>query len=163
MNEPDRTVLPTEPADIIAEAIQAEKEAEWFYTMTAEMTSDPEIRSTLLDMAHDEASHARTLVSLHFEMTGHGVLDPPHAAPEGDPNLFDLSTASRRAVLEFALAREHNAIALYQSQSDAAPDTKTAGVFRFLADAEREHAAYIRLLLGRLDAGGENGEKSSGG
>ncbi|HSL17720.1 MAG TPA: ferritin family protein [Methylomirabilota bacterium] len=155
MNESGPAPPPVEPAQVIAEAIQAEKEAEWFYTMAAEMISEDDVRSTLLDLARDEGSHARTLTNLHFEMTGHGVLDPPDARPEGDPNLFDFSTASRRDVLEFALKREHNAIALYQGQVDAAPAAKTAGVFQYLADAEREHAAYIGLLLGRLDAGEE--------
>ena len=156
----ERNLAHAQPAQVIAEAIQAEKEAEWFYTMAAEMISGEDVRATLLKVARDEAAHASTLTSLHFEMTGHGVLDPPAAAPEGDPNLFDFSTASRRDVLEFALQREHNAIALYQGQVDADPAAKTAGVFQHLADAEREHAAYIRLLLERLDS---DGERPSGG
>jgi rubrerythrin len=150
MTDPDRDRTSLEPPEVIAEAIQAEKEAEWFYTMTADMTTDEEVRQTLLKLAREEASHARMLVNLHFEMTGHGVLDPPSSPPEGGANLFDFSTANQRDVLEYALQRETNAIELYQRRADRAGHAKIAGVFRHLADAELEHAAYLRLLLARI-------------
>jgi len=157
MSDPDRPQSVSEPPEIVAEAIQAEKEAAWFYTMAAELSSDDEVRETLQALADDEASHARALTNLHFEMTGHGVLDPPSSVPaEGNPDLLDLFTANRRDVLEFAIQRETNAIALYQGRADTVGNQKAAGVFRHLADAEREHAAYLRLLLARFDGtGGE--------
>lgn len=63
MNESGRALPRVEPAQVIAEAIQAEKEAEWFYTMAAEVISEDDVRSTLLDLARDEGSHARTLTT----------------------------------------------------------------------------------------------------
>lgn len=140
-----------EPADLIAAAMEAERKAAWFYRMMAEMTSDEVAKATLQDLSNDEATHAETLKHLHFEITGHGVLDPPRAAAEGEPNLFDFPSVSRRAALEFALKNEINAAELYESQADACDIPRRAKIFRQLAETEREHAAYIRLQLSRLD------------
>jgi rubrerythrin len=139
------------PAELIASAIQTEKEAAWFYRMIAEMTSDHEAIDTLLNLADDEDSHAETLAALYVELTGRGIPKRPAKHAEGDPNLFDGPLTSRRGVLEFALQNENNAADLYQGQAEIADNPKVATVFRLLADSERDHAAYIRLLLNRLD------------
>jgi rubrerythrin len=142
----------SDPAELIATAIEAEKKAAWFYRMMAEMTSDEVAQNTLQGLSDEEASHAETLTNLYFEITGHGVLEPPAAPAEGEPNLFDFPSASRRAALEFALKNELKAIELYESQAVASDDPRRAGIFRQLAETEREHAAYMRLQLSRLDA-----------
>ena len=142
----------TDPTELIAVAIEAEKKAAWFYGMLAEMTSDEVARQTLQGLSDEETSHAETLNHLYFEITGHGVLETPSASAEGEPNLFDFPSASRRAALEFALANELKAIELYESQAAATDDPRRAGIFHQLAETEREHAAYMRLQLSRLDA-----------
>lgn len=142
---------PETPADTIAGAFHTEKQAAWFYRMLAEMSSDDDTRATLTTLAKDEESHAQTLLNLHFEMTGLGITDPAPARAEGDPNLFDFRGSTRRAALEFALGNENRAVELYQSQADAASDPRVATIFRILADTERDHAAYMRLQLERLD------------
>ena len=139
------------PSDLIASAIETEKEAAWFYNMMAEMTSDQEARDTFLVLAKDEASHAVTLTNLYFEITSHSVLDRAPNRPEGDPNLFDFPSASRRDALEFALQNETKAAELYQSQADVTDNRRIANIFRILAETERDHAAYMRLQLSRLD------------
>ena len=144
------------PSDLIASAIETEKEAALFYNMMAGLTSDQEGRDTLLVLAKDEASHAVTLANLYFEITGHGVPDPTPNRAEGDPNLFDFPSASRRDALEFALQNETNAAAFYQSQADVADNQRIATIFRILADTERDHAAYMRLQLSRLDTSDDN-------
>lgn len=145
-----------DPADLIAEAIQAEEKASWFYTMMAEMTSDSVAQKTLKELAEDERSHARTLTGLYFEITGHGVLEQSSTAPEGEPNLFDFPSVSRRAALEFALQNELKAARLYQSQADACADPRQAATFRQLAETELEHAAYMRLQLSRFEKSSED-------
>jgi len=141
----------SEPADLIAVAIEAEKKAAWFYRMLSEMTSEAESQETLKQLAADETSHAETLKHLYFEITGHGVLEPRTAAPEGEPNLFDFSSSSRRAALAFALKNEVKAAELYESQADGCNDPRQAKIFRQLAETEREHAAYMQLQLDRVD------------
>jgi rubrerythrin len=143
-----------QPADLIATAIQTEREAAWFYEMMAEMTTDAETRDTLKQLAKDEASHAETLKNLHFEITGHGVKRPAPARAEGNPNLFDFPSATPRDALEFALLNETRAADFYQAQADASDDPRIAKTFRLLAETERDHAAYMRLQLSRLDAAG---------
>lgn len=151
MSRPGRESGTHSPPDLIAAAIQTEKEAAWFYEMMAEMTSDNEARDTLLVLAKDEASHAAALTNLYFEITGHGVLDPEPTRAEGHPNLFDFPSATRREVLEFALRNETRAADLYQSQADVNEDPHFAKIFRMLAETERDHAAYMQLQLDRLD------------
>jgi rubrerythrin len=140
------------PSDLIASAIETEKEAALFYNMLADMTSNQEARDTLLVLAKDEASHAVTLANLYFEITGHGITDRTSNRAEGDPNLFDLQSVTRRDALEFALRNEIKAAEHYQSQADATDNRRIANIFRILAETERDHAAYMRLQLSRLDA-----------
>lgn len=143
---------PRTPGELVASAVQTEREAAWFYKMMAEMTSDDEAKETLLTLAQDEESHATTLANLYYEITGRGITDRTSNKPEGDPNLFDLSSASRRDALEFALKNENAAAGFYQEQADAADNPRVATIFRILADTERDHAAYLQLQIRRLEA-----------
>ncbi len=137
-------------AELIVAAVQTEREAALFYRMMAEMASDSGVRGKLLELADDESSHATTLANLYYEMTGRGVPETTPGPAEGDPNLFDFQSRSQRDVLEFALHNELAAIDLYQTQSERSEDPKVATILRLLADSEREHAAYLRLQLSRL-------------
>ncbi len=134
-------------ADLIAGAIQAEEKAAWFYTTMAQLTSEGSARDTLRSLADDERLHARTLTSLYVEITGHDVIKPPSAAPEGEPNFFDFPSVSRRAALEFALQNEVKAADLYESQAGASDDPHRTEIFNRLAETERKHAAYLRAQL----------------
>ena len=145
---------PATPAGTIVTAFHTERQAAWFYRMLAEMTSEDEVRDTLTTLAKDEESHAETLLNLHFEMTGLGITTPKPVQPEGDPNLFDFQASTRREALEFALGNEVKAVELYQKQADSADDPRVATIFRILADTERDHAAYMRLQLERIDQEG---------
>lgn len=147
MDESSSTEKKSEPADLIAGAIQAEEKAAWFYTTMAQLTSDGVARETLRRLGEDETSHARTLTNLYVEITGHEVIEPPLAAPEGELNFFDFPSVSRRAALEFALQNEVKAADLYQSQAGASDDPNQAEIFSLLAETERKHAAYIRSQL----------------
>ena len=143
---------PRTPAELVAAAVQTEREAAWFSRMLAELSSDAEAKKTLLTLSEDDESHATALVNLYFELTGHGITQPVSSQAEGDPNLFDFSTTSRRDALEFALQNETKAVEIYNEQADLATNPRVATVFRILADTERDHAAYLRLQLDRLDA-----------
>ena len=156
MTESSEGTQPHTPAELIASAVQTEREAAWFYTMMAEMTSDSEAKDTLLTLAKDEASHATTLADLSYEITGLGITKKTANRAEGDPNLFDFPSASRRDALEFALKNETSAIDLYQKQARVTDNPRVATIFRILADTERDHAAYIRLQLSRLDTKSEH-------
>jgi len=155
MDGSSRTEVSCDPADLIATAIEAEKKAAWFYAMMAEMASDGVARETLRALAEDETSHADTLTGLYVEITGHEVLEPPPAAPEGQPNLFDFPSTSRRAALRFALRNEIRAADLYQSQASATDDPKHAVIFGRLAATEREHITAVQEQLHRLEGSTE--------
>lgn len=144
-------IEPRTPAELVASAVQTEREAAWFYKMMAEMTSDVEAKDTLLTLAQDETSHATTLADLYFEITGLGITEKTPTRAEGDPNLFDFPSASRRDAFEFALKNENTAAGFYQEQADTADNPRVATIFRILADTERDHAAYIQLQISRLD------------
>jgi len=137
----------SDPADLIAGAIQAEEKAAWFYTTMAQLTSDGHARDTLRRLAEDEKLHARTLTDIYVEITGHDVVESPSAAPEGELNFFDFPSVSRRAALEFALRNEVRAADLYESQAAASDDQSRAEIFSRLAETEHRHAAYIRSQL----------------
>ena len=146
------------PADVVRSAIRAEEEAVIFYRMMADMSSDAIARARLLDLADDESSHARSLERLLAELTGRALVEPAATGPEGQPDLLDFSGRSEREVLEFALENELRAIALYVREAErsaAADDASTAKMLRIMADAERGHAAYLRLQLERLDDGSD--------
>jgi len=142
---------PHTPAELVASAVQTEREAAWFYKMMAEMTSDEEAKETLLTLSQDEASHATTLANLYFEITGRGITEKTPNRAEGDPNLFDFPSGSRRDAFEFALNNENTAAGFYQKQAETADNPRVATIFRILADTERDHAAYIKLQISRLD------------
>ena len=142
---------PRTPAELVASAVQTEREAAWFYKMMSEMTSDEEAKETLLTLSQDEASHATTLANLYFEITGLGITETTPTQAEGNPNLFDFPSASRRDALEFALKNENAAAGFYQNQADTVDNPRVATIFRILADTERDHAAYIELQIRRLD------------
>jgi rubrerythrin len=122
--------------------------------MMADMMSDDTVRDTLFTLADDENSHATTLSNLLHEMIGRGMTAGDPAIAEGDPDLFDFQSSSKEEVLEFALQNELSAISLYESQANNAGDPKVAKIFRILSETEREHAAYLRLQLGRLAGDG---------
>lgn len=140
----------TQVAEVIASAIKSEREACLFYRMMSGNVSDEAVSQKLLSLADDEKSHADELTRLLFELTGRGVPQSVAGKPEGDPDLFDFEASSEKAVLEFALSNEDQAIALYEAQAEAVGNAKASAVFRLLADTEREHADYLRLLLRRL-------------
>jgi rubrerythrin len=139
----------SQPADLIAVAIEAERKAAWFYKTMAEMTTDESVKETLNGLSNDESSHAETLTRLYIEITGHDVSEVPRAAVEGEPDPFDFPSASRRAALEFALKNEIKAEELYRSQAEVCGDSRQAEIFRRLAETENEHAAYLRHQLDR--------------
>jgi rubrerythrin len=147
MGESSRTEKTSNPADLIAGAIQAEEKAAWFYTTMAQLTSDGHARDTLSRLADDEKQHARTLSNIYVEITGHAVIESPSAAPEGEPNFFDFPSVSRRAALEFALRNEVKAADLYESQAAVSDDPSRTEIFNRLAETEHKHAAYIRSQL----------------
>ena len=141
----------TNPAEVIVAAIQTEREASLFYRMMAELATDDSSRDRLSALADDETAHATTLAGLYHEMTGRGVTETAPASAEGAPSLFDFRSRSQRDVLEFALGNELAAVDLYQAESERTENAKVATIFRLLADTEREHAAYLRLQLDRLE------------
>jgi rubrerythrin len=143
---------PGTPAELIVSAVQSEREAALFYRMMAEITGDRDVKETLRGLADDETSHATTLANLYFELTGNGITTSEPTEAEGSPNLLDFSSASKRDALAFALQNETRAAELYQAQADAADNQRVGTIFRILADTEREHAAYLRLQLDRLEA-----------
>jgi rubrerythrin len=139
------------PAELVVSAVHSEREAALFYRMMAEMAADSGARDRLLELANDESAHAATLAALYHEMTGRGITETAPASAEGDPDLFDFHARSQREVLEFALQNELAAIDLYETATEHADNRKAAAIFRLLADTEREHAAYLRLQLSRLE------------
>jgi rubrerythrin len=138
-----------EPAEVIAQAIEAERKAAWFYTTMAQMTADPSVRATLERLAADETSHAATLTELYASITGRQDVEPRLEAAEGSPNLFDFPSTSRRAALRFALKNELTAAELYESQAEMSTDPERRAIYRRLAATEREHAEFVRAQLGR--------------
>jgi len=151
MTESSNGTEPRTPAELVASAVQTEREAAWFYKMMAEMTSDEESKETLLTLSRDEASHAATLANLYFEISGLGITETTPTQAEGNPNLFDFPSSSRRDALEFALKNENTAAGFYQNQADTVDNPRIATIFRILADTERDHAAYLQLQISRLD------------
>jgi rubrerythrin len=139
------------PAEVIAQAITREREANFFYRMMSDLVSDPQLSERLSGFADDEQLHAETLTMLYSELSG----SPPESAgpgqTEGQLGLLDLKSSSLHDVLEFALANEVRAISTYEGQAARTADHAAKRIWILLAEAERGHASSLRGELTRLE------------
>ncbi len=138
-------------AEVVAVAVHAEREAALFYTMLADMVSEPEVAEHVRGLAADEKGHAQELVDLHVALTGSAPQPAPATPAEGDLNLLEFSTRSVRELYEHALAGELWAAATYEEQAKKAVDPGRQKMWSLLAATERGHAKYLRLQLDRLE------------
>lgn len=141
-------------ADIVAFAIEREKEAAAGYGRMAGLAVTPGLKEFLLSLQKDEEAHRELLESLtdaQLKDLAPGfsadlrivdfMVDEPLS---GDMTLQDL--------LIFAAQKEKKAVELYSKLAGMAESAAQRGVFEFLAGQERAHklkieAEYEKIVL----------------
>lgn len=66
-----------------------------------------------------------------------------------------------RKVYEYALAREREGRDFFQRNAERMSHSAAAGIFKRLADEERQHIEYIEFLISILDGDGQEPGKSA--
>jgi len=141
-------------ADIIAFAIEREKEAAAGYGRMADLAVTPGLREFLLSLRKEEEAHRELLEGLTDAQmkdlsTGFTpdlrIVDYTVEEPlSGDMSLQDL--------LVFAARKEKKAVDLYMKLAAMAAGDDQRGVFEFLAGQERAHklkieAEYEKIVM----------------
>ncbi len=139
-------------ADIIAFAIEREKEAAEGYGRMAGLAATPGLKELLLSLRGEEESHRKLLEGL----TNAQIADlSPAFTP--DLGLVDLTVEEPVApdmtlqdLLLFAARKEKRAVELYEKLAGMARSEAQRGVFEFLAGQERTHKLKIETEYEKL-------------
>jgi len=133
------------PSNIIAFAIEREKEAAAGYRQLAGIAATPGLRTLALALEGEEMHHRELLENL-----GPGAALEPTLNPVVDLGLSDLQPEetispdmSFQDLLLFAAKKEKKAAALYAGLARAAASRPLRDLFEFLADQERVHKLKI--------------------
>jgi rubrerythrin len=132
-------------ADIIAFAIEREKEAAEGYGRMAGLAATPGLKEMLLSLRGEEESHRELLEGL----TDAQIAElSPGFTP--DLGIVDLTVEEPLApdmtlqdLLLFAARKEKKAVELYEKLAGMAGSDAQRGVFEFLAGQERTHKLKI--------------------
>lgn len=141
-------------AEIIAFAIEREKDAAAGYDRMAAAAVTPGLKEFLLSLKKEEETHRELLEGLSETQL-------KEMAPGFTPDLkiVDFMVEERPSedmtlqdLLIFAAQKEKKAVELYMELARMAGDSAERGVFEFLAGQEREHklkieAEYERIVL----------------
>jgi len=137
-----------DPEQVLAMAIEKEKEAHELYAGVAERTKDPAVRTLLGELAAEEASHRATLTGLTPEAAS------AFKAPVGrDLNIAEYlepkplgPESGLQDALIHAMKREEEARAFYQAMAGAVSDHGLRSLLRELAAMENGHKARLEAF-----------------
>lgn len=140
--------------DVIAFAIEREKEAAAGYGRMAGLTTTPGLKELLLALKGEEEAHRELLEGLT-----EAQLKEMAAGFRADLRLVDFMVEERlstdmtlQELLIFAAQKEKKAVELYTALSRMAKNPAQRGVFEFLAGQERAHklkieAEYEKIVM----------------
>ena len=127
--------------EIINFAVERENEAERFYIDAAEKAKWPHIRELLLEMAKEEAAHAKHLSGFNMDK-----IEDTHIDPIPDIKLSNyMVDMEYKADMDFqnimiiAMKREEKSVALYEELGNTCTDPGVCKVFQMMAEEERRH------------------------
>jgi len=145
--------------------IESEIAAYIFYKRAGRIVKDTGLRDTLLKLAGDEKGHFLSLEDL-YDRNVRSEMWAPYKdilGKEGLPDIDELvqethkellarirGVATKREVLEMALALEKEAFTLFSDASAKMKDPELKKVFDFLSGFERNHVQLIEKELAAL-------------
>ncbi len=138
--------------DIVALAIDREKEAAAGYRQLAGIVETPGLRVLALELEQEEIHHRELLENLRPETWEH-----PNSSPVADLGLSDAPADEALSpdmtvqdLLLFAAKKEKRATELYAGLARAADSRPLRELFEFLADQERVHKLKIETEYERI-------------
>ena len=153
----DRDAAQHSAIEILKEAILLERRGRAFYKKVAEQADDAAVKAFFTMMAREERLHIEILESQfsafarnerfqHFDPRE--VWDTPQAQ-----QVLTAAVRQRIAAADFeaaaisaAMLMEERAIALYRQRAKAAEDPAEEVLYRWLAEWEQTHLAYLVAL-----------------
>jgi rubrerythrin len=150
--------------EIFTIAVDIEKNGEKYYRRAAELATDQDARKLLSDLADWENGHIKIFSDLHARMRDagdKGITWDPYGevelylqavanrqvfTGEQDVAMFADSHSSLKEVLEFALAREKDAVVFYTSLDMVVGDVSEGKVNAII----KEEVSHIRLITEKL-------------
>jgi len=149
---------PDTALDILKSALLLERRGKAFYEKVAEQAEDEAVRAFFALMAREEEEHIAVLSEQYRAYQSHGAFSP---RPDGLQPSADLSSSVlgqrliqtisaagfEAAAVAAALSMERSAIRVYAERAESAQDPEERELYRWLADWEAEHLAF----LGRVD------------
>jgi len=138
-------------------AIQAEIEANAFYTSLAQRVTRASARERLLTLAHDEQGHRSHLEKRYRKLTGgEPDLSRPRTRPSLLQVLHDHPLPERPGVMlimETAMADEKDASEFYAREASMAPDEEGRSMFHQLSQMEEGHRSWLEAEYQKMTGG----------
>ncbi|MGB0721257.1 MAG: ferritin family protein [Gammaproteobacteria bacterium] len=138
--------------EILEVATEFEKVARDFYVDLAERVSK-RIRYLVDDLAAEEQAHYDLFLDLRRNPDARKVISERIETPPSDHKFSDhlhLPKLSEhpddQEILQFALAREHDAMEQYSSLAETAPEGPIRDLFRYLAHEETLHKQELEKV-----------------
>lgn len=140
--------------DVLAYAIQIERDALNIYMAAANLVADPAIADLLHAFAKQEKAHAVRLEELRgarrFELTT-GDLAALHS--QVNPDLPDVPRDTLEDILRYAIQAEVDIQALYTTLAGMTNNPDVSVMFQALAQDERDHAIWFKEEYARQTHG----------
>ena len=148
--------------EIFSIAVDIEKNGEAFYRRASELTKDPGAKKLLADLADWENGHVKVFSDLHAQLKDANLTWDPY----GEVELYLQAVANRQVftaeqnvaefaeqhsalkeILEFALAREKDAVVFYTSLDIVLPGEVSDGKVNAII---KEEVSHIRMITEKL-------------
>ncbi len=138
--------------DILAFAMQMEKDGEAYYRQLAHRTSNTGLRTILNMLADEEVKHQQTLEDLQDTIAA----VPPCEVLVRAKNIFAEMDAGQSALSDEsdqvdlyrkALSLEEQGRTFYQEKASELDDERQASVFQTLAREEAQHAFLLQNIV----------------
>ncbi len=129
--------------EILAFAIEREKEAVTFYNDLSKLENIASLKQTFKELAQEEAKHVKLLTSISKNQT---VIDSYEVKNVADLKVSDYLVATEYVegmlmedILTLAMKREEAAVKLYKNLATKSDNQESTKLFQLLAQEEAEH------------------------
>jgi rubrerythrin len=152
-------------ADVLENAIEAEKESLREYLDWAWQTRDPAGKNVFVRLASEEFEHMLLLEAQRSALKGTGECRPAPVPvslverlvpriPEKSMQIRGTAGQTELSALQVALEHEERTARFYSEQARAAGDPAAAGMFKRLGEMEQAHVALIKAELDNIQRDG---------
>lgn len=140
---------------ILKNAILLEKRGEAFYRTAANQSTNDDVKAFFETMAAEEVQHVKILSDQFkaFKQTGKFKTADKSGSGTISQNVLTPKVKARIAAADFeaaaisaAMLMEERAISLYAQRSNEAQDPEEKELYRWLADWEKEHLAFLAAI-----------------